>query len=178
MPAREGESWPGRVEIGIGLNAGPCCVGNMGSARRLSYSLIGDTVNLASRIEGLSKPYGVRILMGEELALGLPAFATIEVDRVRVVGRDRPATIYALLGDEQVAGTPAFAAFAKGHAGILEAYRDRRWDEAEAALDRNLAAAATHGLEKLYARYRASIGACRENPPGPDWDGVTVAESK
>jgi adenylate cyclase len=116
--------------------------------------------------------------MGEELARDLPGFATVEVDRVRVVGRDRPATIHALLGDETLAGSPGFAAFVKGHAKILAAYRDRRWDEAEQALDRNLASAAEHGLEKLYSRYRASIAACRADPPAEGWDGVTVAESK
>lgn len=178
MPERKDAPWPGRVEIGIGLNAGPCCVGNMGSAQRLSYSLIGDTVNLASRIEGLSKPYGIRILLGEELARDLPAFATLEVDRVRVVGRERPATIYALLGDEALAGSPDFAAFALEHSRLLADYRARRWDEAEQGLDRNLAAATGYGLEKLYGRYRASIAACRARPPGEDWDGVTVAESK
>ncbi len=178
MPERKDVSWPGRVEIGIGLNAGPCCVGNMGSAQRLSYSLIGDTVNLASRIEGLTKGYGVRILMGEELARDLPGFAVVEVDRVRVVGRDKPATVHALLGDEALAQSPDFKAFALRHAKILADYRERKWDEAEAELDRNLPAAAGYGLEKLYARYRASIGACREKPPGADWDGVTVAETK
>jgi adenylate cyclase len=178
MPGRADASWPGRVEIGIGLNAGPCCVGNMGSARRLSYSLIGDTVNLASRIEGLTKPYGVRILMGEELAGQLPDFATVEVDRVRVVGRERPATVHALLGDEALAGSPDFTAFALRHAKLLENYRSRRWDEAERLLGENLDAAARLGLAKLYARYRASISACRENPPGEGWDGVTVADTK
>jgi adenylate cyclase len=178
MPERQDESWPGRIEIGIGLNAGPCCVGNMGSARRLSYSLIGDTVNLASRIEGLTKAYGVRILLGEALASRLSAFATLEVDRVRVVGRDRPATIHALLGDEGLARSAAFAAFAARHATLLEEYRDRRWDEAEAALAGNEQAAAGYGLAALYARYRASIRHCREQPPGEGWDGVTVAEAK
>lgn len=178
MPDRKDASWPGRVEIGIGLNAGPCCVGNMGSARRLSYSLIGDTVNLASRIEGLTKGYGIPILMGEELARALPAFATLEVDRVRVVGREKPATIHALLGSEELAATPAFIAFAGRHAELLDAYRGRRWDEAEQAVADNEKAAAGYGLAKLYARYRASIRACRQDPPGEGWDGVTVAESK
>ena len=178
MPEREEASWPGRVEIGIGLNAGPCCVGNMGSARRLSYSLIGDTVNLASRIEGLTKAYGVTILMGAELAEALPGFATVEVDRVRVVGRERPAAVHALLGDEGLARSPAFAAFAAGHSAMLDAYRGCRWDEAEQALDRLDQAAADHGLAKLYARYRASIARYRHHPPGEGWDGVTVAETK
>jgi adenylate cyclase len=171
-------SWPGRVEIGIGLNAGPCCVGNMGSARRLSYSLIGDTVNLASRIEGLTKAYGVPILLGEELARELAGFATLEVDRVRVVGRDRPATVHALLGDEAVAASPGFAAFALRHAELLAHYRARRWDAAEQALAGNEEAAAGLGLAPLYARYRESIRACREHPPGEDWDGVTTATTK
>jgi adenylate cyclase len=178
MPSSRDASWPGRVEIGIGLNAGPCCVGNMGSARRLSYSLIGDTVNLASRIEGLCKPYGVRILMGEELAHALPDFATVEVDRVRVVGRDKPATIHALLGDEALAQSGAFKAFAERHAKLLDDYRGRRWDEAEQGVGQNEEAAAGYGLAKLYARYRASIRACRKHPPDEGWDGVTVAETK
>jgi adenylate cyclase len=178
MPERQEASWPGQVEIGIGLNAGPCCVGNMGSARRLSYSLIGDTVNLASRIEGLTKAYGVRILLGEALAHRLSAFATLEVDRVRVVGRETPATVHALLGDEGLAGSAGFKAFAGRHAKLLDAYRDRRWNEAEQALAGNEAAAAGYGLAPLYARYSASIRACRERPPGEGWDGVTVAETK
>jgi adenylate cyclase len=178
MPEDPAASWPGRVEIGIGLNAGPCCVGNMGSARRLSYSLIGDTVNLASRIEGLCKPYGVRILMGEELAERLPAFATVEVDRVRVVGREKPATVHALLGDEAFAVSPAFVAFAVRHSEALQAYRDRRWDEAERAFARNEASAAGFGLATLYARYRDSIARFRQRPPAEDWEGITVAETK
>ncbi|MDB5692579.1 MAG: adenylate cyclase [Alphaproteobacteria bacterium] len=178
MPQRTEQSWPGQVEIGIGLNAGPCCVGNMGSARRLSYSLIGDTVNLASRIEGLTKAYGVRILVGEELAERLEGFALVEVDRVRVVGRDRPVTVHALLGDEKLAGSPAFAAFAGAHAQLLADYRQRRWDDAEHRLDACAAEAAGYGLARVGERYRASIRTFRAHPPADDWDGVTIAESK
>jgi adenylate cyclase len=171
-------TWPGRVEIGIGLNAGPCCVGNMGSARRLSYSLIGDTVNLASRIEGLTKAYGGTILAGEALAQRLPAFAWIEADRVRVVGREEPATVFALVGDEAVAARPDFRAVASRHADLLAAYRNQNWDEAERAAVAGEAEVARFGLARLYAGYRAAIRALRETPPGPGWDGVAVARSK
>jgi adenylate cyclase len=178
MPARSDVPWPGRVEIGVGLNAGPCCVGNMGSAQRLSYSLIGDTVNLASRIEGLTKQYGVRIAIGEALARKLPGFALVELDRVRVVGRERPETVYALAGDEAVAGGEDFRTFLAAHAGLLEAYRAQDWDEAERRAAANQASAGRHGLDKLYARYRVLIEAFCAEPPAAGWDGVAQLREK
>jgi adenylate cyclase len=178
MPGHKEIAWPDKVEIGIGLEAGPCCVGNMGSAQRLSYSLIGDTVNLASRIEGLTKIYGVRIAIGEELAARLADFALVELDRVRVVGRERPATVHVLVGDEDVAAMSGFAAFRAGHGEMLAAYRGRRWTEAEKRIAGQEAEAARYGLGALYALYRERVAACAAAPPPADWDGIFTAKEK
>jgi adenylate cyclase len=178
MPARKEIAWPASVEIGIGLEAGPCCVGNMGSAQRLSYSLIGDTVNLASRIEGLTKSYGVRIAIGEDLAARLADFALVELDRVRVVGRERPATVHALVGDEALAGSSEFAAFRAAHEKLLAAYRGRRWPEAEKRIAGREGDAARYGLAALYALYRERVRACAAAPPPADSDGVFTAKEK
>jgi adenylate cyclase len=178
MQAQSAEPWPGEVKIGIGLNSGPCCVGNMGAAQRLSYSLIGDTVNLASRIEGLTKYYGVSIAIGSSLAAELPEFALLELDRVRVVGRDAPETLYALLGDEELALDPDFAAYAVEHERLLAAYRAREWDRALAMLDAQDAAAVRFGVAKLQGLLRERIAAYQQKDPGPAWDGVFQATEK
>lgn len=178
MTAAPGKVWPGEVKIGVGLNTGPCCVGNMGSARRLNYSLIGDTVNLASRIEGMTKLYGVAIAVGAEMAARIPDFALIEVDRVRVVGRDTPETLFALLGRPQMAQDEAFIVAKAAWQRVLAAYRGQDWDGALAALQDFETRAGAFGLQKLAALYRARIAACRADPPGAGWDGVFQATEK
>lgn len=176
MPTRKGVVWPGEVKIGIGLNAGLCCVGNMGSRQRLSYTLIGDTVNMASRLEGLTKQYGVPIVVGSTLAAQLRGFALIEIDRVRVVGRDAPDTIFALLGDEGMAQDPQFTALASAQDHMLAELRTQHWDAAAAALAQ--VDYARFGVAALGTHYAEWIAELRASPPGPGWDGVYQATSK
>jgi adenylate cyclase len=177
-PRDSGRIWPGEVKIGIGLNTGLCCVGNMGSAQRLSYSLIGDTVNLAARIEGLTKIYGTPIALGGEIAARLEGFALLELDRVRVVGRDMPETLYALIGDEQTAARKDFQALATAQTAMLAAYRACDWKAARASLATVAQGAGSFGLETLAALYSRRIARFVRTPPDADWNGVYQATEK
>lgn len=178
MQQQSEEPWPGEVSIGIGLNSGPCCVGNMGSEQRLSYSLIGDTVNLASRIEGMTKYFGVEIAIGSSLQAEIPDFAALELDRVRVVGRNAPETLYVLLGDKTLAADDAYRQFANTHDQMLAAYRSRQWSEALALHGKNLDQAVEYRLAKTYQLYLERITTFQSDDPGDDWDGVFEAKEK
>jgi adenylate cyclase len=165
------------IKIGIGLNTGIACVGNMGSKQRFGYSALGDTVNTASRLESLSPAYFVDLVLGEETASASDGFALLELDQVRVKGKNVPVRIYTGLGDEKVAQSNSFVALKSLHDAMLRAYRDQSWSSARASLV--LAReAAPESLAKFYDMYEARIAEYAANPPPEDWDGVYVAMTK
>jgi adenylate cyclase len=166
-----------RISIGIGLNSAVCCVGNMGSQQRFDYSVLGDGVNLASRIEGQTKAYGLGTLIGEETRSLAPEFAALEVDLIRVKGKSEPARIFTLLGGPERAKTDAFRALEAYQAGFLVAYRAAQWDAAERALEQ-VRAAGGDELAGLCEVYAERIARFRKEPPPAGWDGVYVAETK
>jgi adenylate cyclase len=165
------------IRAGIGLNTGLCCVGNMGSNLRLDYSVLGDEVNLASRLEGQSKTYGVNTVIGAKtFAVARERFACLELDLIQVKGKTVPVHIYTLLGDRALKETPAFEKLAVAHGAMISAYRAARFDEATAKIAecRELYS----GLGGLYDLYDARIAAFAKEPPSGDWDGVFRATSK
>jgi len=122
------------VSLGIGLNTGDCCVGNVGSPQRFDYSILGDVVNIAARLEGETKNYGVPIITGERTRLSAESFAFLELGTVKVRGKERAERIYALIGDEATACSEAFIALAASHAKLLAALTAEDRSTAAAAL--------------------------------------------
>ena len=165
------------VSIGIGINTGTCCVGNMGSDQRFDYSVLGDTANVASRLEGQSKTYGVPIIVGEETVNSAPGFAWFELDLIRVVGKDDPVRIFALLGDNTVKTEKWFIAASEFQEVFLKSYRNQLWDDAITGL-KKLTNMPEVDLSTLTELYRERIADYREHDLGADWDGVYSATSK
>jgi adenylate cyclase len=165
------------VKLGIGLNTGVCCVGNLGSDTRFDYSVIGDNVNVASRLEGQSKTYDVVTIVGESTTSRAPDFAFLELDLLKVRGKSAATRIFALLGDDALKQSQNFIDLNDLHGEFLARYRAKDWDTAE-ALTHECEKLNSARLDRLYALYRERIAFFRVNPPPPHWDGTTEALSK
>ncbi|HEY8191457.1 MAG TPA: adenylate/guanylate cyclase domain-containing protein, partial [Alphaproteobacteria bacterium] len=168
---------PLSLNAGIGINTGPASVGNMGSKQRFAYSALGDTVNLASRLEGQTKTYGVNILIGPQTRRQVPDFATLELDLLRVKGKKEPVHVYTLLGDEAFAASPSFTAWQQTHETMITQYRARDLNGAEKMIEKCMELSGGT-LAAFYNLYRERIAELRRSPPAAGWDGVFTATGK
>jgi adenylate cyclase len=179
IEAKEGGHIYIPINVGVGLNTGTCVVGNMGSDLRFDYSVLGDSVNLASRLEGQSKEYGFPIIVGSKTALAVKEkFAILELDFIMVKGKKEPEVIYAIAGREDVAHSGRFQRLRNLTIEMLACYRSRDWEGALAAVERGRKTDDAHALEYLYNLYEARIAGYQKNPPPEDWNGAFALLTK
>lgn len=158
------------INIGVGLNTGEMSVGNMGSEFRVAYTIMGDAVNLGSRLEGLTKHYGVNIIINETTAECIEGFDLRELDRVRVKGKNLPVTIF-----EPLKPGTVNAEELSGYHEALEHYRQQNW---EAARNGFVLLLENPQNEFLYQLYLERIEALESKPPEDDWDGAFTFQTK
>ncbi|MFH1136538.1 MAG: adenylate/guanylate cyclase domain-containing protein [Pseudomonadota bacterium] len=163
------------IDIGIGLNSGPMVVGNMGSDTRFDYTVMGDSVNLGSRLEGANKQYGTNIIIGEMTFEQVKEeLICRELDAVAVKGKARPVRIFELLGEPGKVPRDKILMVRAFSRGIM-AYKNRRWDEAMKIFSAINVYYPEDNPTELYLERTAEL---KLNPPAPDWDGVFVMKTK
>ncbi|MBR1092506.1 adenylate/guanylate cyclase domain-containing protein [Bradyrhizobium manausense] len=167
------------LNVGIGLNTGIGVVGNMGSDLKKNYSVLGDSVNLASRLEGQTKEYGFPIIVGSRTALAAKdKFAILELDFIMVKGKTEPEVIYAIAGREDVMHSAAFQRLRNITIEMLGCYRGRDWQGALDAIERGRRSEDADTLEKLFKLYEARIKEFQVNPPPEGWNGAFALLTK
>jgi len=172
-PQFQARGWPA-LSMGVGVNTGRVSVGNMGSQLRVAYTVMGNVVNTASRLEGLTKQYGVGMIVGEDTRAACPDVVFRELDRVRPKGKSEPLAIYEPIGLAQQVATARHDELSLWHQDLKQ-YRAQQWDLAELQLI-NLQRA--HPDNALYREFFSRIAHFRKTPPGGGWDGTWIAESK
>ena len=166
------------INIGIGLNTGEVVVGNMGSNQRFDYSCLGDAVNLAARLEGQSKDYGVKIVIGDNTAKGLSdSFLTVELDTIAVKGKNEGVRIFTVVDQHKTDKVQHMQSAKSQHQRFLEAYKDQRWDRA-IILAKSLSTGWNFQLKDYYNMMVQRCQALKEDPPGSKWDGVYRPKTK